>query len=99
MNDRVLKHTVPVQRGQKMCMATPPWFVDGSEYEALNGSFTLLINGQEAFGAVHRAIASAKKSVSIICWGFQPSMYFIRDGKEPCIGQLLEMKAKEGVQV
>lgn len=99
MNDRILKFTLPIQRGEMMCKATPPWFVDGSEYEALNGSFTLLINGQEAFGAVHRAIAAAKKSVSIICWGFQPSMYFIRNGKEPCIGELLEKKAKEGVQI
>lgn len=65
----------------------------------LTGAFTLLVNGQEAFAAVHRAIAAAKKSVSIICWGFQPSMYFIRNGKELCIGELLEKKAKEGVQI
>lgn len=99
MNDRVLKFTLPVRRGELSCTATPPWFVDGSEYEALNGAFALLTNGEEAFAAVHKAVASAKKSVSIICWGFQPSMYFIRDGKSPCIGELLEAKAKAGVQV
>ena len=61
--------------------------------------YVTLINGEEAFEAVHLAIAQAKKSIDIICWGFQPSMYFIRDGKAPSIGQLLMDKAKDGVAV
>ncbi|EPN22422.1 phospholipase D/transphosphatidylase, partial [Pseudomonas syringae pv. actinidiae ICMP 19099] len=36
---------------------------------------------------------------SLICWGFQPSMYFIRDGCHPCIGELLRLKAAGGVKV
>ncbi|MBS7418506.1 phospholipase [Pseudomonas syringae] len=58
-----------------------------------------LVNGEEAFRAVFEAIAKAEKSVEIICWGFQPSMYFIRDGSHPCIGELLRIKAANGVKV
>ncbi len=89
----------PVLRSQMAVTATSPWFVNNSEYQPHDGSFKLLINGQEAFGAVHKAIANASKSVCIICWGFQPSMYFIRDGASPSIGELLEQKAAKGVQV
>ncbi len=91
---------VPVAQNEtNQCTVTPQWFVDGSEYEPLLGSFRLLINGEEAFREVYRAIQAAQKSVSIICWGFQPSMYFIRDGASLPIGKLLEKKAEEGVQV
>ncbi|WP_374440217.1 phospholipase D-like domain-containing protein [Pseudomonas panipatensis] len=72
-----------------------PWFVKGSEYKPRVASYKPLINGEEAFRAVHEAIAQARKSVDIICWGFQPSMYFIRDGSAPCIGELLMEKAKD----
>ena len=90
----------PVAQNQTMqCTITPPWFVDKSEYNVLTASFQPLVNGERAFGAVHRAIEAAKKSVCIICWGFQPSMYFIRDGKSPCIGELLMQKARQGVKV
>ncbi|MBB4822770.1 phosphatidylserine/phosphatidylglycerophosphate/cardiolipin synthase-like enzyme [Pseudomonas alcaligenes] len=59
-----------------------------------------MINGEEAFAAVHVAIAEAQRSVDIICWGFQPSMHFIRDGSDDrCIGELLKEKARQGVQV
>ncbi|SCK25685.1 phospholipase D-like domain-containing protein [Vogesella sp. LIG4] len=94
------KITTPVAANQGLqCTITPPWFVQQSEYSPLNGTFDFLINGERAFGEVHRAIAAAKQSVCIICWGFQPSMHFIRDGKSPSIGQLLEQKAAEGVKV
>ena len=78
---------------------TAPWYVKHTEYHPLEATYEPLINGEEAFRAVHLAIAQAKKSVDIICWGFQPSMYFIRDGKAPCIGDLLMEKARKGVEV
>lgn len=93
------KHVVPIQRGRFSAAITPPWFVDGSEYTPKLASFKPLVNGQEAFGEIYRAIEAAKKSVNIICWGFQPSMYFIRDGGHLMIGELLEKKAREGVMV
>ena len=77
------------------CRITPPWFVQYTEYFPVPATYKPLINGEEAFAAVHNAIANAKKSVDIICWGFQPSMYFIRDGKSPCIGELLVKIARE----
>ena len=89
------------QNQTNQCTITPKWFVDGSEYNVLPGTFKLLINGEEAFGEVYDAIAAAKKSVSIICWGFQPSMYFKR-GANGCgkrIGELLEEKGQAGVKV
>lgn len=94
------KHTVAVQRSGSMALQfTPPWFLTGTEYSRKPATFGLLINGQDAFRAVHEAIAAAQKSVCIICWGFQPSMYFIRDGKSPSIGELLEQKARAGIKV
>mgnify|MGYP001407060012 FL=1 len=98
---------------------TPPWFVQDSEYPPALTTYMPLVNGEETFGAVHRAIASATRSVDIICWGFQPSMYLIRQQSnpvcsaevpmpsskdwvachEPCIGELLMQKARQGVKV
>ncbi len=79
---------------------TPPWFMQDSEYPPALATYKPLVNGEETFGAVHRAIAGATRSVDIICWGFQPSMYFIRKGeKHPSIGALLMEKAKQGVKV
>lgn len=78
---------------------TSPWYVEGTEYHPVEATFEPLINGEEAFKAVHLAIAKATKTIDIICWGFQPSMYFIRDGKSVSIGELLKAKAKKGVKV
>lgn len=94
--------TVPVAQDHgNQCLITPRWFVNRSEYRPQAGHFQLLINGDAAFSSVFAAIAAAKKSVSIICWGFQPSMYFVRGeyGGLMRIGQLLEKKAEEGVEV
>ncbi|AIF46972.1 phospholipase D-like domain-containing protein [Dyella japonica] len=81
---------------------TLPWFVQKAEYLAAPATFKPLVNGEEAFGAVYDAIFHAKKTVDIICWGFQPSMYFKRGaegrGTLP-IGTLLEEKGKQGVMV
>jgi phosphatidylserine/phosphatidylglycerophosphate/cardiolipin synthase-like enzyme len=77
-----------------------PWYVQDTEYAPAMATYKPLINGEETFRAVHEAIAGATSSVDIICWGFQPSMYFIRKGgKHPSIGALLMEKAKQGVKV
>lgn len=84
----------------RQCMISSPWFVQETEYPPALATYKPLVNGEEAFAAVHHAIANAQKTVDIICWGFQPSMYFIRNGKEPCIGELLINIAREkNVQV
>ncbi|MBT8768445.1 phospholipase [Metapseudomonas boanensis] len=77
-----------------------PWFVCDTEYRPWPATYKPLINGEEAFRAVHQALANAQRSVDIICWGFQPSMHFIRDGSDDrCIGELLKQKARQGIQV
>ncbi|NCE90628.1 phosphatidylserine/phosphatidylglycerophosphate/cardiolipin synthase family protein [Pseudomonas sp. L13] len=90
---------VALQHTQEVT-CTPPWYVQDTEYPPAAASYQPLVNGEVAFKAVYLAIASAKKSIEILCWGFQPSMYFIRDGKTGLrIGELLMNKAKEGVEV
>lgn len=82
------------------CMVTSPWFLSDSEFPLCQATYKPLVNGEEAFAAVFNAITNAQYTVDIICWGFQPSMYFVRDGKSPCIGELLCQIAKEkNVQV
>lgn len=94
MTLREIVAPISLKRTQEV-MCTNPWFVLDTEYRPLAATYKPLINGEEAFRAVHEAIAKATKSVDIICWGFQPSMYFIRDGSAPSIGELLMMKARK----
>jgi phosphatidylserine/phosphatidylglycerophosphate/cardiolipin synthase-like enzyme len=92
--------TVPIPHGQCRADVTPRWFVCDSEYHPHLATYRPLVNGKEAFKDVYRAIDAAEKSVCIICWGFQPSMYFIRDGASPKLGDLLIAKAiQKGVVV
>ena len=87
------------------------WFLSDADKKASNASesdahsqpvpatFKALVNGEEAFGALYDKIVNAKHSIDIAIWGFQPSMYFKRDGKSLRIGDLLIKKALEGVKV
>ncbi|MFC0695977.1 phosphatidylserine/phosphatidylglycerophosphate/cardiolipin synthase family protein, partial [Paraburkholderia humisilvae] len=80
---------------------TLPWFVQRAEYRPAEATFKPLVNGEEAFGAIHDAMLGAKRSVDIICWGFQPSMYFRRGGGSASvpIGQLLAQLGADGIKV
>jgi phosphatidylserine/phosphatidylglycerophosphate/cardiolipin synthase-like enzyme len=95
--DDIVAPLAPQHTQEVTC--TPRWYVQRTEYPPAMATYQPLINGEETFEAVYLAIAQAKKSIDIICWGFQPSMYFIRDGKAPSIGKLLMDKAKNGVEV
>ncbi|MDR2881241.1 MAG: hypothetical protein LBV29_05015, partial [Azoarcus sp.] len=75
------------------------WFIQKKTFGYRNCTFKMLNCGEAAFGELYRAIQKAERSISYICWAFQPSMYFERDGKAPCIGELLEEKARQGVKV
>ncbi|MCL1824729.1 MAG: phospholipase D-like domain-containing protein [Betaproteobacteria bacterium] len=79
--------------------APSPWFIGEAEYGCWNATFKMLNCGKAAFCELYRAIQEAKHSINYICWGFQPSMYFVRDGNAPSIGELLEEKALQGVKV
>ena len=87
------------------------WFLSEEDKKARNASesdahsqpvpatFKALVNGEEAFGALYDKIADADHSIDIAIWGLQPSMYFKRDSKSLCIGDLLIKKALDGVKV
>ncbi|RZT38687.1 phospholipase D-like domain-containing protein [Cupriavidus agavae] len=95
--------TAPIALAHTTSVTTTlPWFVQRAMYYPEPCTFTPLVNGEEAFRDVHDAIAGARHSVDIICWGFQPSMFFRRgqDGHgTECIGELLETVGKRGVKV
>ena len=81
---------------------TLPWFVQRATYSPKACSFEALVNGEAAFAAIYDAIDRATTSIDIICWGFQPSMYFKRgpnDGNQFTIGQLLDNKVQQGKTV
>lgn len=79
-----------------------PWFVPKTEHRPKRATFAPLVNGEQAFAAVYDAIEAACHTVDIICWGFQPSMYFKRGANghgSLSIGALLEQKGLQGVKV
>lgn len=81
---------------------TSPWFVQQSEYDPAKATYLPLVNGERTFGAVFDAIMGAQHSIDILCWGFQPSMYFKRGtdaAGSPSIGDLLATKGEQGVKV
>lgn len=95
--------TTPIALSRTNCATiTLPWFVQCAEYKPVKCTFRPLVNGEETFRDVYNAIQAAQQSVDIICWGFQPSMFFRRgaDGQgTQCIGELLESVGKRGVKV
>jgi len=79
---------------------TLPWFVRNTEYYPVPATFLPLVNGEKAFGDLYDAIQAAQHTVEIVCWGFQPSMYFKRDGSNTLpIGELLAAAGARGVAV
>ncbi|WP_109395220.1 phospholipase D-like domain-containing protein [Proteus terrae] len=86
-------------------IATPSWIPERTKYPMSLFAYSPLVNGEETFAAVAEAIRKAKKSIDIITWGFQPSMWFEREsgpvstGRYPNIGELLVQKANKGIQV
>jgi len=93
--------TVPIALSRtRSTVITLPWFVQKTEYRPKPANYTPLVNGHEAFGALYDAIDNATRTIDYVCWGFQPSMYFKRDGgKSLRIGDLLIRRAKAGVKV
>ena len=67
---------------QKKSTVAESWFVgkggNKNVPSAEQATFLSLVNGEVAFGELYDSIEKAKKSVEIVCWGFQPSMYFKR---------------------
>ncbi|NMP26819.1 phosphatidylserine/phosphatidylglycerophosphate/cardiolipin synthase family protein [Rahnella sp. SAP-1] len=78
---------------------TPQWFPENTEYPPCQAAYAPLINGEKTFAVLARAIQQAQKSIDIITWGFQASMYFERNGQGKMVGELLEEAANRGVTV
>ncbi|KFE54779.1 phospholipase D-like domain-containing protein [Pseudomonas syringae] len=98
MNQSDIVTPAALQHTNEVTCASP-WYVLKTKYRPAKATYQPLVNGEEAFRAVHMAVAKASKTIDIICWGFQPSMFFIRDSCTPSIGELLMIKASEGVKV
>ncbi|MBC8639887.1 phosphatidylserine/phosphatidylglycerophosphate/cardiolipin synthase family protein [Caballeronia sp. EK] len=81
---------------------TLPHYVQEAEYKPKAATHRPLVCGEEAFAAVYDAISAAQHTIDIVCWGFQPSMYFKRgtsgQGTVP-IGQLLLEKASQNKKI
>jgi phosphatidylserine/phosphatidylglycerophosphate/cardiolipin synthase-like enzyme len=99
--NRTRTATVPIATSRAMsAVMTTSWFVEDTEYPPTHATFEPLVNGERTFGALYDDILAATQSIDIVCWGFQPSMYFKRDNAHSlCIGELLLQKAGEGVKV
>jgi phosphatidylserine/phosphatidylglycerophosphate/cardiolipin synthase-like enzyme len=70
------------------------WFVrEGTNtHPRENNLITPLINGQATFSRLAEAICQAKKSIDIICWGFEPNMV-LEPPHGKTLAQLLEAAA------
>ena len=84
--------------------ATPSWLPEQTYYPMSLFAYKPLVNGEETFAALEEALQKAQKSIDIITWGFQASMYLRRapnanESTLPCFGQLLEACANRGVKV
>lgn len=97
----VTEQTINLVLGENnSAILTPQWFISG-KYAPVAAGFAPLINGERAFASIAKAIEQAQKSIDIITWGFQASMYFTRGDKYNAkrVGDLLEEAANRGVKV
>ncbi|AWG27609.1 phospholipase D-like domain-containing protein [Burkholderia cenocepacia] len=94
---------VPIARScGNTATLTLPHYVQDAEYGPRYATHYPLVNGEEAFGAVYDAISAAQHSVDMVCWGFQPSMYFKRGASGQgslSIGELLLERARHNVKI
>jgi phosphatidylserine/phosphatidylglycerophosphate/cardiolipin synthase-like enzyme len=95
--------TVPIAQSLgNTATLTLPHHVQRAEYTPKDATHCPLVNGEEAFGAVYDAIAAARHSVEMVCWGFQPSMYFKRGASGQgslSIGELMLERARQNVKI
>ncbi|MFM0327866.1 phospholipase D-like domain-containing protein [Caballeronia glebae] len=102
MSDTTAITTPIAQSCGNTATLTLPHYVQKAEYNPKKCTHHPLVCGEEAFGALYDAISAAQHTIDIVCWGFQPSMYFKRgtsgQGSVP-IGQLLLAQASQNKKV
>ncbi|WP_353627706.1 phospholipase D-like domain-containing protein [Ralstonia pseudosolanacearum] len=82
--DTQQKSTAPISERTRSSAFSAQWLLEKAEdhaapvYHANN--LNVFICGEEAFKQIAADLKSAKHSVEIICWGFDPGMELIRTG-------------------
>lgn len=89
--------------------STLQWFLEnlnktGTHHITHNNYLTFFICGKDAFADIAFQIQHAKSSIDICCWGFDPAMELVRDGRTTwprgdTYGDLLIAAARRDVRV
>ena len=78
------KSRAPVRESTRTSTSTSQWLLEKAEDHAApvyhTNNLDVFICGEEAFKQIAADLKSAKHSVEIICWGFDPGMELIRTG-------------------
>lgn len=81
-NDTQYRSIVPLSEATGVAKASVQWFLEqpqDAKYKPFYyNQIQLLICGEEAFREIAKDIRNARKSIDIICWGFDPAMELTR---------------------
>lgn len=101
--------TVHVDAQVRKATLTRQWFLEKSRSHPIRTGNTLrtFVGGEEGFAAIAADIEAARESIELVCWGFDPGMALVRQGRSPRYpwaggepyGELLRRKAAQGVRV
>ena len=102
--------TVHVDEVSRKATSTVQWFAENKNKKGgathpitHNNKLTLHVCGKDAFAAIAEDIKAAKKSIDLVCWGFDPGMELTRNGntwpRAETYGDLLIAAGKRGVRV
>ena len=76
--------TVPIDHTTRTATGSMQWFLELGVREThpitFNNQLTMFHCGQEGFADIAEKINNAKKSIDLICWGFDPGMELVRSG-------------------
>lgn len=96
---------VAIDEAGRNAQGSAQWFLENDPRvkKYYGNKLDFLICGQEGFASIAQCIASARETVEIICWGFDPAMELVRSGntwrRGQTYGDLLEKTAQRGVKV
>jgi len=81
------KNTVPMCEKNRFAQGSMRWFLEEPLDDEWSPKFSAntvdyFICGEEAFADIAKKIKAAKKSIDIVCWGFDPAMELTRSGTQ-----------------
>lgn len=101
--------TTHIDEVKRTSTSTPQWLLEkanmaGTHPISHNNKLTFFIGGQDAFADIAKSIETAKASIDLCCWGFDPGMELIRNGGDhwprgETYGDLLIAAGRRGVKV